>query len=246
MSFSILNEDCRITLDREEVTYDYILASPPDFLEIGLTAKDQAPYVEFLTEVYAKFRPRKGLVSLLMTDKKKDNRIYTKHIINIEVMRSLGWDVISEKIWLRTLKSNAYETTFSFVLTFSKGAYKQNRHPDFQPDVFHVKRDPGIKKYAHRHIGMNSFPAELGRRFVLNYTDEGDTVMDPFMGIGGSALSAVQCKRNVVGCELDTETHRLCVERVQEEVDHPSQSPDVMDILADLFMPTEDAEEDSE
>ena len=217
MSSQIFNEDCRVTLKREEVTYDYVLTSPPDFMEVGLTAREQAPYVEFLTEVFSLFRPRNNVVSLLMTDKKKDSIIYTKHILNIEVMRKLGWELISEKIWCRSLSANLYESTFSFVLTFSKGPYKQNRHPEFGPDVFHIKREEGVRKYQHRHIGLNSFPAELGKKFVLNYSQEGNTVMDPFMGIGGTALSALQCGRSVVGSELDSETHRLCLERVSEE-----------------------------
>lgn len=233
MITSILNEDCRVTLAREEVTYDYLFTSPPDFMEIGMDARDdQAPYIEFLTSVFSLFRPRGNLVTLLMTDKKKDSRVYTKHMINIEVMRSLGWDLISEKIWLRSLSSNAYEMTYSFVLTFSKGKYKQNRHPDFAPDVFQVKRDPGVRQYAHRHIGMNSFPAELGRRFVLNHSNEGDVVMDPFMGIGGTALSALACKRQFAGSELDTETHRLCLERLQTAIDNPDQ----VDSLSEFFI----------
>lgn len=215
----IRNEDCRVFLERTDVPYDYVLTSPPDFLEVDLRARDGMDvYEEFLRETYKLFQPRLGVVSLLMTDKKKDRRVYPKSALNIGIMESLGWYLRSEKIWLRQLTRNDYEMGFSFVLTFARNGVKprENKHPDYMPDVYHVPRERGIRKYKHRHIGLNSFPTELGARFVHNFTQPGEIVCDPFMGIGGSALSALSCGRRVVGCELDAETHRLCLERISE------------------------------
>ena len=53
----IYNEDCREFLDRD-IPYDYVLTSPPDFMEIGLTAKKGlSEYQDFLTSVYEKLSP---------------------------------------------------------------------------------------------------------------------------------------------------------------------------------------------
>lgn len=213
----ILNEDCRVFLNREEVEYDYVLTSPPDFLEIGMVAKkDIEKYKDFLKEVFSLFNPKKNVVSLLMTDKKKDSKVYTKHKMNIEVMESLGWELISQKIWVRRMTSNTYEMTYSFILSFKRGKIKQNKPKEYLPDVYVIKRDaPTDAEFKHNRINKNSYPVSLGKKFILNFTEEGDVVCDPFMGIGSTAISAIQENREIIGCELDEEVFRLFQKRLK-------------------------------
>lgn len=47
------------------------------------------------------------------------------------------------------------------------------------------------------------FPVELVERLVLSMTDEGDTVLDPYAGVGSTQIAAAMHGRNGVGCELD-------------------------------------------
>jgi site-specific DNA-methyltransferase (adenine-specific) len=47
------------------------------------------------------------------------------------------------------------------------------------------------------------FPVELPSRLIRLLTDEGDTVLDPFMGSGTTGRAAVQLKRRFVGIEKD-------------------------------------------
>lgn len=46
------------------------------------------------------------------------------------------------------------------------------------------------------------FPLELASRLIRIYSDKGDTILDPFMGSGTSAISAVSNGRRYVGFEL--------------------------------------------
>jgi hypothetical protein len=48
---------------------------------------------------------------------------------------------------------------------------------------------------------VGGFPAQLARFFVLNLTDPGDTVHDPFAGGGTSALEALLCDRDAVATD---------------------------------------------
>lgn len=43
------------------------------------------------------------------------------------------------------------------------------------------------------------FPLELAKRVIRLYTDEGDIVLDPFMGSGTTALAAIETKRHYIG-----------------------------------------------
>ena len=54
-----------------------------------------------------------------------------------------------------------------------------------------------------------SFPMGIPERFVLQYTDPGDLVVDPFSGIGTTCFVAKSLNRNYLGFEIDqTEVDR--------------------------------------
>jgi site-specific DNA-methyltransferase (adenine-specific) len=59
------------------------------------------------------------------------------------------------------------------------------------------------------------FPQELARRLVLLYSIKGDTVFDPFMGSGTTAVVAYQNNRNYAGIERDPEYYALAVESLR-------------------------------
>lgn len=53
----------------------------------------------------------------------------------------------------------------------------------------------------NKHIAV--FPEELPNRLIRMFSFYGDTVLDPFMGSGTTALAAIRNGRNVVGYELN-------------------------------------------
>lgn len=66
------------------------------------------------------------------------------------------------------------------------------------------------KKYDHPTIK----PLPLIRRLISNSSDEGDLVLDPFMGSGTTAVACVQSGRDYLGWELDEEYHKTAERRV--------------------------------
>jgi len=55
---------------------------------------------------------------------------------------------------------------------------------------------------------------EVLSRMVRAYSNEGDTILDIFMGSGSTAIAAMLNKRNYLGCELDTNYNKLMKERI--------------------------------
>lgn len=59
------------------------------------------------------------------------------------------------------------------------------------------------------------FPDELVRRLVLLYSIPGDTVFDPFLGSGTTAVVSHQNHRKFAGIERDPEYHKLALENIR-------------------------------
>lgn len=58
------------------------------------------------------------------------------------------------------------------------------------------------------------FPVELVERLVLSLTNEGDVVLDPYMGVGSSIIASIKNNRYAYGCDLDKGYVKQAWERV--------------------------------
>lgn len=61
------------------------------------------------------------------------------------------------------------------------------------------------------------FPEQLAADHILSWSNEGDIVLDPFMGSGTTAVAAARNNRNYIGFDLCGEYCELAEERVREE-----------------------------
>ena len=61
-----------------------------------------------------------------------------------------------------------------------------------------------------------SFPEQLSDNCILLSTQEGDTVLDPFMGSGTTGLSCTRLNRKFIGIELGEEYYNVAKERIEQ------------------------------
>ena len=123
------------------------------------------------------------------------------------------------------------------IIVWSKMSFHRPHYPDrgqYQTDwepIYHFSEDPSPiqeKKAssvwqiptAERIDGVDygehpaPFPTTLVEKAIEQTTTEGDTVLDPFMGSGTSAVAAIQNDRDYVGFELDEEgAYKPIIER---------------------------------
>ena len=59
-------------------------------------------------------------------------------------------------------------------------------------------------------------PLSLIERLIRIYTNEGDTIFDPFMGSGITGVACVQLGRKFIGCEIKPEYFDIAVKRIKE------------------------------
>lgn len=75
---------------------------------------------------------------------------------------------------------------------------------------------PNVKNnHPEKTVHPCQFPVELVERLVLSMTDEGDSVFDPYMGVGSSIVAALKHGRAAYGCDIDKNYVKVARERIQ-------------------------------
>ena len=69
------------------------------------------------------------------------------------------------------------------------------------------------EKWGHPTIK----PLNIMRTLVFNSSEEGQTVLDPFMGSGTTAIACIKERRHFIGFELSKEYFDKAVKRIKAE-----------------------------
>jgi len=64
-----------------------------------------------------------------------------------------------------------------------------------------------------KHLAM--FPEELPTRLIKMFSFPNETVLDPFMGSGTTAVAAIKLKRNYIGYDINEEYIKLAEKRIK-------------------------------
>ena len=197
-------EDCLETLKRD-LTYDYVVTSPPDFDELDKAI--DFSYEDFIKQFAVLLNPVGNFVSICISDRKSGGQIISKHSIVIDVFKTLGYILHSHKIWVKGTGVNDYRVNYQHIMTFSRKGTKRKPVADFKPDVFIVNQS----KYKSYTYGM---PVRIIELLVNNYTDKDNIVYDPFMGSGTTAEACDNTRRRWIGSEIDEKYGELVKERM--------------------------------
>lgn len=78
-------------------------------------------------------------------------------------------------------------------------------------NIWRVKNSGGFgqsNKEAYEHPA--TMPESLAKDHIISWTNEGDVVLDPFMGSGTTARMAIMTGRQYIGFEIDETYYDLC------------------------------------
>ncbi len=72
----------------------------------------------------------------------------------------------------------------------------------------------------HRQSGIGKhpapFPERLAQDHIISWSNDGDTILDPFMGSGTTGVACKNLNRNFIGIELDKGYFDIAQERIQK------------------------------
>lgn len=218
-----------------------IITSPPywnlkDYFKNGQIGQES--YTQYLKRLYKVF---------CECYKKLDNmgslwininiRMHNKQVILIPydiilICKQLGYFYKGIFIWHKSsgipVPSNNVVDRHEYVLFFSK--YKdfslkkdiQQTFMDYKNDyinggaIWNINRKAGSigKKMIHPAI----YPNELVKRILLMTTNEGDIVLDPFLGSGTTLIESIKNQRLCIGFEYNEDFEMLIDSRIHNEL----------------------------
>lgn len=239
----LYNEDV-LNLQIPENTVDIVITSPPYNLSIEYDNKDDAmpfdDYMEWVSK-WAKLcynslkSDGRACINIPMKitqpHDKKNNIALVQEYIN--VFKSIGYGFNNIIIWD---KGNINKTCWgSFgsasspfvrdpaecIVLFYKdqwGKINKKGENDILNDEF-VKWTQNVWKFGAEKRKSNPhpapFPKELPFRCIKTFSYIGDTVFDPFIGSGTTAVVAEELKRKWIGCDISEVYYNMSIQRIE-------------------------------
>lgn len=132
----------------------------------------------------------------------------------MNVFTSIGFNFCKLLIWDKQNKitNQYYMNQVEYILFMYKGRNKQINNCGTS-NLISVNN---VKNKTHNH--PTEKPVELMEILIKNSTNEGDLVLDPFVGVGSTPVACQNLKRNFIGCELDKVYYDTTMERLNEGV----------------------------
>ncbi len=183
----------------------------------------------------------------------KNFMIYFNHSRIINKMLSLGFQPLPTIYWRKQtnapnkfmgsgmLPAGAYVTLENeFILIFRKGGKRefkslQEKELRMNSAFFWEERNKwfsdiwDVKGTNQRIINSKSrersaaFPFEIPYRLINMYSIKGDTILDPFLGIGTTTLAALASNRNSIGIELNNDLIPIVNKNISSSKDRLNQ-----------------------
>lgn len=91
-----------------------------------------------------------------------------------------------------------------------------------QQEMHNVYTTPNKSVYGETEHPCEK-PLNLMRHFIKVHTNEGMTVLDPFMGSGTTGVAAVGLGRDFIGIEADEKWYSVACRRIEAEREKPRQ-----------------------
>lgn len=111
------------------------------------------------------------------------------------------------------VSNNRYLLDTEYILFFRQKGVRVGGTFDTKHTYYVQSADRKLKKkYDHPTIK----PVNILKNLILNSSNEGDTILDPYAGTGSTGVACKELKRNFIGCEISEKHYKTMVSRLKE------------------------------
>lgn len=140
-------------------------------------------------------------------------------LFNFALQNKLSYDLLT---WHKTNPvptcNNKYLSDTEYIMFMRKGANIYGTYESKRKYFVTPTNTEDKKAWGH----PTPKPVNIIRTLIENSTQEGDLVLDPFMGSGTTAIAAIRSNRHYIGFELSEEYHKICQKRISVEAQQQS------------------------
>lgn len=143
--------------------------------------------------------------------------IMTNHVNLYEILtvaKECGFHFIKSLIWNKGNKimGQAYMSQFEYILFFRKGKFKKINKCG-TADILNIPNKKSKDKNG-KNIHDTEKPIDLMKILIENSTEEGNIVLEPFMGVGAVPIACKELNRQCLAVELDENYYNIAVNRI--------------------------------
>ena len=133
----------------------------------------------------------------------------------LSVIDSSLFHFIKNLIWVKDNKimGQTYMSQFEYVIMLRKGKHKRINDCG-QGDVLQIPNKK-MKNLEGKTIHDTEKPVKLNEILIANSSNEGEIVLDPFMGVGSCGVACINTNRDFIGIELDEGYYNIAKERIE-------------------------------
>ena len=161
--------------------------------------------IEYIPEFYRLLKD--GSHCYIMT-----NHVNLQEILNVAT--DCGFKFIKSLIWNKGNKimGRFYMSQFEYILFFRKGKGKKINKCG-TADILNVPNKK-TKGKDGKNIHDTEKPVELMKILIENSSQEGELVLDPFLGVGAVGVACKELNRECIGIELDENYYNIAHNRI--------------------------------
>lgn len=228
MSVNLYNKDCRDVLKEiKDESIDLVVTDPPYKIITGgdsngknsarpqgilsgnrnlFSYQNNIKISEWISEVYRVLK--QGTHCYIFT-----NSLNLKEMIDRS--EKAGFKLHNILVWEKNncTPSQFYMKNCEYILFLRKGKAKWINNIGDSKTVHKFKNIIGNKLHPTEK------PVELISFYIKNSSNEGNLILDPFMGSGSTGEACVLNNRNFIGIELDNEYFKLAEDRLYKLLD---------------------------
>ncbi len=155
-------------------------------------------------------------IKKFLLERQKEKGLSAKQINEAMEVKSNGgglWSLYTGENILAQVPTKEQWEKLEKILGFKKPYSEVNYIFNTQMGLTDVWED--IDFYKEKRYHPTQKPLKLIERIVKASSNEGMTVLDPFIGAGSTALACVNLNRNYIGIDIDEEYIKISKERIK-------------------------------